>query len=98
MRHLLPIILAAAPLATGALAQTQTPEQAAANAAILPMMTEVSPQDGDVMAACVVAVAQPAEVAQMAAAGGPTPALGPLVSAVLARPEAIGCIQATLGG
>jgi hypothetical protein len=94
MRHLLPILLlAAAP----ALAQTQTPEQAAATAAILPMLTEVSPQDGDVMAACVVAVAQPDEVAQMAAAGGPTPALGPLVSAVLARQEAIGCIEATLG-
>ncbi len=85
-------------LGTAALAQTQTPEQAAANAAILPMLTEVSPQDGDVMAACVVAVAAPAELAQMAQAGGPTPALGPVVSAVLARPEAIGCIQATLGG
>ena len=94
MRHVLPVLLL---LAAPALAQTQTPEQAAANAAILPMMTEVSPQDGGVMAACVVAVAQPAEVAQMAAAGGPTPALGPLVSAVLARPAAIDCIRATLG-
>lgn len=95
MRYLLPaLLLAAAP----AWAQTQTPEQAAATAAILPMMTEVSPQDGDVMAACVVAVARPEEVAQMAAAGGPSPSLGPLVSAVLARQEAIGCIQATLGG
>lgn len=93
MRPILPIFLL---LAAPAWAQTQTPEQAAANAAILPMMTEVSPQDGDVMAACVVAVAAPEEVAQMAAAGGPTPALGPLVSAVLARTEAIDCIRATL--
>lgn len=93
MRRFLPALLL---LAAPAWAQTQTPEQAAGYAAILPMMTEVSPQDGDVMAACVVAVAQPEEVAQMAAAGGPTPALGPLVSAVLARAEAIGCIEATL--
>ena len=95
MRHVLPVLLL---LAAPAWAQTQTPEEAAANAAILPMMTEVSPQDGDVMAACVVAVAAPEEIAQMAAAGGPTPALGPLVSAVLARPAAIDCIRATLGG
>lgn len=95
MRPTLPVFLL---LAAPAWAQTQTPEEAAANAAILPMMTEVSPQDGDVMAACVVAVAAPEEVAQMAAAGGPTPALGPLVSAIIARPEAIDCIRATLGG
>ena len=98
MRPILSAALAFPLLATAALAQTQTPEQAAGYAAILPMLTEVSPQDGDVMAACVVSVAQPAELAQMAAAGAPTPTLGPIVSAVLARPEAIGCIQATLGG
>lgn len=89
---LLPLLLAAAP----ALAQTQTPEQAQATAIMTPMMTELSPQDGPILAACVAAVALPAEVAQIVAAGAPTPALGPLVSAILARPEALGCIQATL--
>lgn len=90
----LALLLAAAP----ALAQDPTAEQQAAQAILLPMMTELSPQDGDVLAACVVTAAQPEEVAQIAAAGAPTPALGPLVSAILARPEAIGCVQATLGG
>lgn len=86
--------LAAAP----ALAQELTAEQQAAQAILLPMMTELSPQDGGVLAACVAAAAQPAEVAEIAAAGAPTPALGPLVSAILARPETVGCVQATLGG
>lgn len=95
MRPLLPaLLLAATPLA----AQTLSPEQQSGFDAIYPILAEVSPQDGDVMASCVVAVAQPQEVAAMAAAGGPSAELGALVSQVLARPEAIGCIQATLGG
>ena len=88
------LMLAAAP----ALAQTQTPEQAQAAAILMPMMAEVSPKDGGILAGCVVAVATPEEIAQIDAAGVPTPALGPLVSAILARPEALACIQANVPG
>ena len=96
MRAALTILLLL--LAAPVLAQTQTPEQVAANAVLLPMMTELSPQDGPVLAACVVAGAAPEEVAQIAAAGAPTPDLAPLVNAILTRPATLGCIQATLGG
>jgi hypothetical protein len=52
---------------------------------------------GQVVTACIVAQARPEEKAQLAAAPGPSADLAPTVNAVLARPETIGCIQATLG-
>ena len=92
------LILALALAAAPALAQ-QTEEQARASAVILPMLQEVSPgQDGAVLAACVVARADPAETAMMAAAPGPSADLGALVSAILARPATLECIRATLAG
>ena len=94
MRLLLPAALL---LAAPALAQGLSPEQDAGFQAIYPILAEVSPQDGAVLASCVVSVAQPPEVAQMAAAGGPSDQLGALVSQIIARPETLSCIQATLG-
>lgn len=82
-------------LSAPAMAQ-QTPEDAHANAVILPMLQEVSPSDGDVLAACVVALAEPAEKAVMVAATGPSTELGTLVSTVLARPATIECVRATM--
>jgi hypothetical protein len=89
---LLALALAASPAAA------LTEEETRGYAAILPMLQEVSPQDGDVLAACVVSTAEPAEKATLAAAPGPSEELGALVSAILARPATIGCVQATLGG
>ena len=49
------------------------------------------------LAACVVANAQPEEKATLVSAPGPSAEIGSLVTAVLSRPETIGCVQATLG-
>ena len=84
-------------LALPALAQTSN-EDARANAVVLPMIQEQIPgYHGQVVTACIVAQAQPAEKATLASASGPSPELAPIVNAVLARAETIGCIQATLG-
>ena len=84
-------------LASPALAQ-QSAEDAQANANILPIIQEMIPgYHGQVVTACVVAQAQPQEKAQLAAATGPSPELAQVVNAVLARPETVGCVQATLG-
>jgi len=91
-----PLSLALGLLALPALAQTSA-EDAQANAIVLPMIQELIPgYHGQVVTACVVAQAQPAEKAQLAAAAEPSAELAPIVNAVLARPETIGCIQATL--
>ena len=92
------LILALALSAAPAFAQ-QTEEDARASAVVLPMIAEMIPgYHGQVVTACIVASAQPAEKAQLAAAAGPTPELAPVVNAVLARPETVSCIQSTLGG
>ena len=78
----LPLALAAALLAGPALAQ-MSDEQTRAYGVIAPMLQELTP-DAPVLAACVVTVAAPEEV-------------GAVVSAVLARAETVGCIQATMG-
>ena len=83
-------------LAVPALAQTGD-EDARANAVVLPMIQEqVAGYHAQVVTSCIVATAQPEEKAQLAAAPGPSPELAPVVNAVLARPETIQCIQATL--
>jgi energy-converting hydrogenase Eha subunit B len=88
-----PIALALALLAGPALAEDP---KAAANALILPMIQELIPgRDGQVVAACVVAVARPDETARLAAAPGPSTEIGALITEILHRPETIGCIQAT---
>jgi hypothetical protein len=84
---------ALAALAAPALAQFSE-EQTRAYGVILPMLQELTP-DAPVLSACVVTVAAPQEVAALAAAGRPTMEAGQVVSAVLARPETVGCIQAT---
>ncbi len=88
-------------LALGLLAApvlAQTPEDAQASAVVLPMIQELIPgYHGQVVTACIVAQAQPAEKATLASASSPSAELAPIVNAVLARPETIGCIQATLG-
>jgi hypothetical protein len=89
--------LALALLALPALAQ-QTAEDTQANAVVLPMIQEQIPgYHGQVVTACIVAQASPEEKAQLAAAPGPSAELAPIVNAVLARTETVGCIQATLG-
>ena len=80
-----------------ALAQ-QSAEDAQANSVVLPMIQEQIPgYHGQVVTACIVAQAQPAEKATLASASAPSAELTPIVNAVLARQETIGCIQATLG-
>jgi hypothetical protein len=96
MTNLLPILalgLAAAP----ALAQ-QTEEEARATAAILPIVQEVVPgYAGQVVAACILANAAPEETARMAAAPGPSPDLGALITEIMARQPTIDCVESTLG-
>ena len=88
--------LAAAP----ALAQTfETEEESRAYQLILPMLQEMVPgYQGQVLSACTVAHAQPEERAAMANAPAPSTEIGSIITAVLARPETIGCVQTTLGG
>ena len=91
------LTLALGLLASPVLAQT-SPEDAQASAVVLPMIQELIPgYHGQVVTACIVAQAQPAEKATLASASGPSAELAPIVNAVLARPETISCIQATLG-
>ncbi len=90
----LPLALAAALLAAPAFAQ-MSEEQTRAYGVILPMLEELTP-DAPVLAACVVTLAAPGELGAMASAPGPSAEVGAVVSAVLARPEAVGCIQATM--
>ena len=91
------LTLALGLLAAPVLAQT-SPEDAQAGAVVLPMIQEQIPgYHGEVVTACIVAQAQPAEKATLANAASPSAELAPVVNAVLARPETIACIQATLG-
>ncbi|NAZ38197.1 hypothetical protein [Rubellimicrobium sp. CFH 75288] len=91
-----PLALLALAALPGALAaQDLSEEQTRAYALIQPMLLELTPQ-APVLAACVVRTAQPAELAQLAAAPGPSQAVGQTITAVLARPETLGCVQATL--
>ena len=91
------LTLALGLLAAPVLAQT-SPEDAQASAVVLPMIQELIPgYHGQVVTACIVAQAQPAEKATLASASAPSSELAPIVNAVLARPETISCIQATLG-
>ena len=84
-------LLAAPVLAQG------TDAEAHANAVVLPMIQEMIPgYQGQVVTGCIVALAQPEEKAQLAAATGPSADLAPVVNAVLARPETIDCIKANL--
>lgn len=79
-----------------ALAQ-QPPEDQRAYALVLPMLQEMVPgYQGQVLATCTVAYARPEEKAAMASAPGPSNEIGAIITQVLARPETIGCVQATL--
>lgn len=72
-------------------------EDTRANANVLPMIQEqVEGYHAQVVTGCIVATAQPVEKAQLAAAGGPSVEIAPVVNAVLGRPETIECIRATL--
>lgn len=84
-------------LAAPVLAQTSD-EDTRATAVVLPMIQEqVAGYHAQVVTSCIVATAAPEEKAQLASAGGPSAELAPIVNAVIARPETIQCIQATLG-
>jgi hypothetical protein len=75
----------------------QTAEDTQANAVVLPMIQEMIPgYQGQVVTGCIVALAQPEEKAQLAAASGPSADLAPVINAVLARPETVDCIKTTL--
>jgi hypothetical protein len=91
------LTLALGLLAAPVPAQT-TEEDAAARAAVLPMIQEMIPgYHGEVVTACIVASAQPEEKAAMVASSGPSQEVAQVVNAVLSRPETVGCVQATLG-
>ncbi len=82
------LLAAAAP----ALAQD---ESGAIKALILPMMAEVAPGPAaEVFTDCIIAAAQPAELATFAAATGPSNEIGALISNVLARPDTLACAAA----
>ena len=93
------LILALALSAAPALAQSlTTPEDQRAYALVLPMFQEMFPgYPGQVLATCTVMHAQPAEKSAIAAAAAPSTEIGQVVNAIIARPEAINCVKATLG-
>ena len=92
-RTLLALALA---LPVPALAQ-QTPEQQTAYAVMLPMFQEMLPgYQGQVLASCALATATPEETAQIAAAGAPSEAVAPVINAIVARPEILDCVKATM--
>lgn len=92
-------ILAMAVAAAPALAQSlQTEEDQRAYALILPMFQEMFPgYQGQVLATCTVAHAEPEEKAAMANAPAPSTEVGAVINQVLNRPDTIGCVQTTLG-
>jgi hypothetical protein len=64
-------------------------------AVIEPMMSEVAPGPAAVvLTECIIAHATAVELATFAAAAGPSNELGAMISAVLARPETLGCVSA----
>lgn len=70
-----------------------------AYALILPMIKEVAPGPaGEVLAACALATAEPAETAALEAAPAPSPEVGAVLTAILGRDAAIACFQANAGG
>lgn len=93
------LILALGLAAAPALAQSiQTEEEQRAYALVLPMFQEMYPgYAGQVLATCTVIHAAPEEKAALAAASAPSAEVGQVINGVLARPETIGCVQATLG-
>jgi hypothetical protein len=92
--------LAALLLAAPGLALAQSaPESGRAYALILPMIQELAPgRPGEVLAACALATAEPAEAAALEAAPAPSEEVGAVLSAILAREAAISCFQANMGG
>lgn len=78
-------VIAAAPV-------TAQDESGAIKALILPMMVEVAPGPAaEIFTDCIIAEAQPAEIATLAAATGPSVQIGQLINTVLARPETLAC-------
>jgi hypothetical protein len=67
-------------------------DSGAIKALILPMMSEVAPGPAaEIFTDCIIAEAQPAEIAALAAASGPSVEVGQLINTVLARPETLAC-------
>lgn len=97
LRHTL---FAAVVLASvAAVAAAQSPDHDKAAALIGPMMQEVAPgRGGEVFTVCVVAQATPEEIAALAAAPGPSEAVGTIVTAILNRPDVLACAQQALAG
>ena len=93
---MLAAMLAVAPLGA-AMAQDEA-QLAAAQALVLPMMQEMTPgKAGEILTGCVLAAATPEEVTSFAAAGGPSAAIGAVITEILARPAATACISAAAG-
>ena len=83
----------------GGAAMAQTADHDKALALVTPMLQELAPgAGGQVLAACVVGTATPAELATMVAAPGPSAEIGTVINAILSRPESIACIQAAAQG
>ncbi len=83
-------VLAAAP----AMAQDAA---ATAKILLLPMLQETAPGlPGEVLTDCVIATATPEELATFATAPGPSMEIGTVITAVLARPEALTCMSAAV--
>ena len=77
----------------------QTVAQTAATTLIAPMLAEIAPgAPGVALTACVISNATPEEIAILAAATGPSAAIGAMVSDILARQATIDCATAALGG
>ncbi|NCO87257.1 MAG: hypothetical protein GW886_11580 [Rhodobacterales bacterium] len=92
---------AAAPLTVATTAEADEAMRTAATSVVTPMMQEVAPgRGGEIFTACVIQNATEEEIAviAMGAVTGPSPEIGALVSAILARPETLACAQSIIEG
>jgi hypothetical protein len=82
-------------LAAAAVPAFAQDESGAIKALILPMLAEVAPGPAaEVFTDCIIAAAEPAEIAVLAAASGPSTEIGALINTVLARPDTLACAAA----
>jgi hypothetical protein len=90
------LLIALALLPSAVLAQSDSDK---ANALILPMIQEIQPgRAGEILTACVLQSATPEELAALAAAPGPSAAVGNQINVILVRPAVMECLQAAAQG
>ena len=89
------LALALALLPAAAFAQSA---EERATALVLPMIQEIQPGEaGVILTGCIIGAASADEIASLAAAAGPSAAVGAMINDILVRPATMQCLQAAAG-